>query len=483
MAYRDLREWINRLREMGELLVIDRPVSSDLELGAICRYLLDRGPNRAVLFTAVDGGTVPVLANAFASRRRVNAALEVTEANRMAFVLERWERRIPPREVPPSAAPLLEVEAQGEAVDLSRFPIPRHNPGDGGRYISFGILIVREPESGRHNLSYQRILVRGPRQGLINIEPNKHARRIWEQYRQRGEAMPVAVAIGVDPALNLAAAASPPWEVDEYDLAGAFRGEPVEVVRLPEVPLLVPAQAEIVLVGRVLPDQEELEGPFAEFTGHYGAVVPNPVLEIDRIYHRRHPIYHTLYTGRPVCDNHVIQELLRSGKVWQAVRRVLPNVTAVYCPPQGANGYTVWIALDKRHNGEPKLAMMAAWTAFQYAKHVYVVDSDVDIYDPVQREWVVATRVQADRDVWIIPEMVGHVLDPSAQGEWGAPERLGIAEVPRGTRAVMGIDATRPLGVSFPAVVEVEPEQLDRAQALVEAVVAAHGETKASSAQ
>lgn len=471
MAFLDLREWIRDLQEQGDLLTVHQTVAAREELGSVCRLLLDRGPNHAILFESVDDSPIPVFANGFSTRERVNRALGVSDHNRMQFLLERWERGIPPVEVLSREAPVKETVKTGDEASFHDFPIPWHNWEDGGPYISFGVLISQDPESGRHNLSYQRMQIVGPRRALINVEPNKHARRILDHLRERGQSMPVAVAVGLDPAINLAAAASPGSDVSEYDLAGSFRDQPVPCVRAEGGNLLVPAYAEVVFEGRILPQEFGQEGPFAEFTGHYGLVGPNPVFELDAVTTRLHPIYQTLYTGMPVCDNHVMQEFLRSGKVWQRLRETLPNITEVYCPPQGGNGFTVYIAMHKHHDGEPKLAMMAAWTTFHYVKHVVVVDADVNIYEAVQREWAVATRVQADRDVLIVPGMMGHILDPSAQGRVGEPVRLGISEVARGTRAVMGIDATRPLGVDFPKVVQVDRTMLKKAATIVDAAL------------
>jgi 2,5-furandicarboxylate decarboxylase 1 len=454
VAWRDLRQFLEHLEARGDLLTISAPVDPLFELGAICRWFLDRGPNHALFFRQVAGHQMPVVANTLATRERLDWALQIGEVPRHRFVLDRWQSTVDP--VRMSGSPPCQEEVwEGEEADLGRLPIPWHNVEDGGPYISMGILVVRDPESGVHNLSYARVQVKGARVGGIQILPEKHARRILERYQAAGQPMPVAIAIGVDPVLSLAAAASPPWGVSEYGLAGAWRGEPVEVAEARTVPVLVPAWAEIVIEGQIPPEAVEQEGPFGEFTGYYGPAGPRNRLEVQAITLRRDAIFQTLYTGLPICDNHIMQELLRSAKVWDKLRQSLPNITAVYCPPEAGNGFTVWIALKKRHEGEPRQAMLAAWTAFEYVKHVFVVDDDVDIYDARQREWAVATRVQADRDVLIVPRLIGMALDPSAQGQWGAPMRLGIEETPRTLKAGMGIDATRPLGVNYEPVVRV----------------------------
>jgi UbiD family decarboxylase len=458
MAFADLREWIDVLKQKNELMTINASVDPYLELGAICRYFIDHGPNKALLFNNVKGYSIPVLANAFSTRQRLNLALGIKDEKlREQFILEHWNKSIEPVLV--NEAVCQENVYLDENVDLNRFPIPWHNVDDGGRYISFGVLVTKDPESGIHNLSYARVQIKSNNKGGIMVTPNKHARRNMEKYWSRGENTPVSIFIGADPILKLAAAASPPYDVSEYNLAGALRGEAVKVIRSITNDLLVPADAEIVIEGEIPPDVLETEGPFGEFTGYYGPAGEREVLLVRAITHRNQPIYQTLYTGMPICDNHVMQELLRSAKVWERVKQVVPNVKAVYCPPQAGNGFTVWISMKKKHDGEPKLAMMAAWTAFEYVKHVFVVDEDVNIYDSKVREWVVATRVQADHDVLIIPGMVGMALDPSAQGRVGDPVRLGIFERARNHKAVMGIDCTKPLGVPFEKVVEV-PDRL-----------------------
>lgn len=457
MPYETMSDWLACLRDNDELLTIDAEVDPYLELGAICRWFLDHGPNKALLFNNVKGHHLPVLANVFGTRRRLDLALNLPIGeSREGFVMDRWKKSIKPI-VFDDDAPCHEVSHTGEGVDLDKLPIPWHNEGDGGRYISIGILVTKDPDGQVHNLSYARVQVREKAGGGIQITPNKHARLYMEAYHARGQAMPFAIVIGGDPVLQVAAAASPPFGHSEYELAGALRGEPVHVTKCLTSDLLVPSGAEIVLEGEIPPGVYEEEGPFGEFTGHYGDARPREVIVVKAVTHRKNPVYQTLYTGIPVCDNHILQELLRSAKVWERVKQVLPNVTAVYCPPEGGNGFTVWISLKKKHDGEARLAMMAAWTSFEYVKHVFVTDDDVDIYNPRQREWVLATRVQADHDVLIVPGMVGMALDPSAQAQWGGPARLGVFERPRNHKAVMGVDCTRPMGVKFEDVVTVSP--------------------------
>lgn len=436
---------------------IDAPVDLRFELGAMCRWFLNQGPNRALRFCNVCGHAMPVIADTLVTRERLDLALQLGDVPRYRFVLERWQSTVEPVRVA-GVPPCQEEVWRGEQADLGCFPIPWHNVEDGGPYISMGILVVRDSDTDVHNLSYARVQVKGPRLGAIQILPEKHARRILERYQAAGRPMPVAVAIGVDPVLSLAAAASPPWGISEYGLAGALRGEPVEVAEALTVPVFVPAWAEMVIEGQIPAEAVEEEGPFGEFIGYYGPMGFRTRREVRAITLRRNAIFQTLYTGLPVCDNHVMQELLRSPKVWDKLRQTLPNITAVYCPPEAGNGLTVWIAFQKRHEGEPRQAMLAAWTAFVYVKHAVLVDDDLYIYEPRQPEWAVATRVQADQDVLIVPCLAGMALGPSVRGQWGAPMRLGIAQTPRRLKAGMGIDATRPLGIPYEPVVRVPQE-------------------------
>lgn len=463
MPFSDLREWIELLKRENELIEIDAEVDPHLELGTMCRWFIDKGPNKALLFNNVKGYSMPLLANAFSTRKKLDLALQLRGEQREAFILDRWHRSIEPV-ILSGNAPCQETVIGEDEADLEKLPIPWHNVDDGGRYISMGVLVTKDPETGSHNLSYCRIQLKSGKKAGINILPNKHAKRNAEMYWERGQAMPVSIFIGSDPILKLAAAASPPYGKSEYALAGAIRGQAVELSKSVTNDILVPSHAEFVIEGEVPANLLEEEGPFGEFTGYYGPAGPREVLFVKTITHRRDPIYQTLYTGTPVCDNHIMQELLRSAKVWEKVKQVLPNVKAVYCPPEAGNGFTVWISLYKHHDGEARLAMMAAWTSFEYVKHVFVVDDDVDIYDSRQRDWALATRVQADHDVLIVSNMVGMALDPSAQARRGDPARLGVFERARNDKAVMGIDCTRPLGVHFEKVVEVPEELLKNAE-------------------
>jgi 2,5-furandicarboxylate decarboxylase 1 len=321
-------------------------------------------------------------------------------------------------------------------VDLRDLPIPVHHEKDSGAYITAGVLIAKHPATGIRNLSIHRLQVSGKNKLGILMLP-RHLMRLYKLAEENNEPLEVAIAIGLDPLLLLASQALTPPDCDELDIAGSLYGKPIKLVKAESVDLEVPAEAEIVLEGRLLPEVREMEGPFGEYPKYYGPASPKPVIELTAMTSRRKPIYQTIV---PASMEHLLLGgIPREGGLLQLVKSAVPTTCGVHLTPGGVCRYHAVISIDKQNEGEAKNAIFAAFASCQEMKHVVVVDRDVNIYDPVEVEWAIATRCQASRDVLVVPRASGNKLDPSSDD--------GVSDK-------MGIDATIPL--------EANPERFEK---------------------
>jgi 2,5-furandicarboxylate decarboxylase 1 len=309
-------------------------------------------------------------------------------------------------------------------VDLGRLPVPTHAPLDGGPFINAGVVIARDPETGRHNLSFNRMQVFGPDLAGVNINLWRHLMEFLRPAEESGRNLPICVAIGVDPVLLMAAATRYPG--DEYEVAGGLRREPIPVAPAVTCDLLVPAHAEIVLEGEILAGERRDEGPMAEFTGHYSGITRQAVARIRAITHRSQPIFETIAGASP---EHLIlgNALTREPALDTLVRAMSPRVAAVHLPPY-ASGFTAIISMTAPRPGEARSVAIVTLGSHVNVKTVIVVDDDVDIFDPVDVLWALSTRVRWDRDCVVLPGAQGNDLDPSSDE--------------RGVQAKMIIDAT-----------------------------------------
>jgi 2,5-furandicarboxylate decarboxylase 1 len=315
-----------------------------------------------------------------------------------------------------------------ERVNLTELlPIPTHNALDSGPYISAGLLISRHPRTGVQNVAIHRCQVNGPDELGILLLP-RHTLAFYGAAEAAGEALEIAIVIGVDPLTSLASQAIAPLDVDELMIAGALHGEPLQVIKCLTNEVRVPADAEIVLEGRILPHRRAPEGPFGEFPQYYGERAERHVAKIDRITHRRDAIFHTIVGG---ANEHLILGAIpREATLLGHLRRSFPNVLDVHLSMGGVGRYVLYVKLHKRQEGEPKNVIMGAFAGHYDLKHVIVVDDDVDIHNAREVEWAVVTRAQADKDLVIVANAQGSKLDPSSHD---------------GISAKLGIDATVPL--------------------------------------
>ena len=430
MPWPDLRSYLDALEARGDLLRVAGPVDWEYEAVALTRHTSDiQGP--ALLFEAMRDSEIRCLSGLFAAKRRVAWALDVAESELDAAYRERENWSIPPT-LMIGTPPCQEIVLTGDQIDLNALPILRHYERDGGRYITAGLQVAKDPGTGIRNVTISRMLLLDDRRLSVFAPPGRHLRTIIERWRERGEPAEIAIAIGPEPATQIASQARPPYGVDEFGVAGGLRGEPVELARCVSIDVEVPATSEIVIEGRTIPGELVVDGPFGEYPGTYSDAKPTPIVEVTAITMRAGGIYQNTLTGMPMTENHWMMEPAAVSLAWRESLKITPEVVAVNVTPGGATRHHVVVSIKKRHPAEARNLGLALLAGPLGAKLVTVVDEDIDVYDPLQVEWAVNTRVQADRDVIIVPNLYSPTLDPSAPA-------------PR-TSAKMAIDATAPLG-------------------------------------
>ncbi len=438
MPFPDLRSFLDLLRQRGELVDIEGEVDPRYEIAAYIRKTSDiQGP--ALFFPKVRGHSMPVVGGVFATRERALLALEADNQSALPRFLHALQHPLPTE--PVSEGPCQEVVYLGDQVDLGRLPIPTQGRLDPGPYILAGIQISQDPETGSRNASIYRMQVKGRDRLALSAHAFQDISVQFSRAEARNEPLDIAVAIGVDPVISLATQAKVPYGYDELTLAGGLRGEPITVVPCKTVDLMVPAAAEIIIEGRVLPGIREEEGPFGEFGGYYGPVEHDPIVQVTAITHRHDAFFQTVLTGIPITENHVMKELPYEAALFADLKRVYPNVRNVHYSPAGGAQHLAIIALDQKYRGEARNVILAALGHHSRPKYVIVVDNDVDIYDLNKVVWAMVFRSQPDQDVIIVPRMAGGPRDPST------PE-LDMT-------AVMGFDATEPIGEGFPPFFEI----------------------------
>jgi 2,5-furandicarboxylate decarboxylase 1 len=418
---RSLREWLDHLEARDRLKVLKPGTGLRFELAAIAKRLDGR---RATLFPKPDGHPFPVVSGLISDRGWMAEAMGVEPAELLARFEDAALNPLPLQEV--KSAPVQEVVHR--QIDLAKLlPLPTHNEHDSGPYVTAGILITRNPRTGQQNVSIHRCQLSGPNRLGVLLLP-RHAHMFFEMAEEQGAPLDAAIVVGVDPLTLLASQAIAPMDVDELTIAGALQGRPLPVVKCLGSELRVPAEAEIVIEGRFLPRVREPEGPFGEFPQYYGERGDRHVMEVDVVTHRKDAIFHTVGGGG--LEHLLLGAIPREATLLAHLRRTFPNVLDVHLSPGGIMRYHLYVQIKKRQEGEAKNIMMGAFAGSFDVKHVVVVDDDVDIHNPTEVEWAVATRFQADRDLLIVPESQGSKLDPSTRN---------------GVGAKMGMDATKPL--------------------------------------
>jgi 4-hydroxy-3-polyprenylbenzoate decarboxylase len=334
--------------------------------------------------------------------------------------------KIPPVEV--SDGPIFENVTEGDKVDLFSLPAPRFAPLDGGRYIGTAVsLVTKDPDTGWTNLGTYRMQLFDKNRSAIQIHHGKHGDLMLDRYRELKQPMPAAAVIGGPPVLFLLASSTAPWGVSEYDLAGALRGAPIEVIKSDMTGLWIPATAEIVLEGEINPDRSTYaqEGPFGEYTGYYsakgGKEYLEPVLLVKRMLCRNQPIFWITTTGKPITDIHMLGALQITASIWSDLREMrIPGIVSVYSLPEGCGRLTVVVSVKQRYPGHSTQVghAVAGSTSGHYRlKNIIIVDDDVPADDIQQVLWAISTRLEAKRGVHVLRGTRGGPLDPAVHIE------------------------------------------------------------------
>ncbi len=456
MSASDLREFIQQLEQQGELKRISQQVDPHLEMTEIAdRVLRAEGP--ALLFENPKGSAVPVLANLFGTPKRVALGMgqeSVEHLREVGQILAYLKEPEPPKgfrdaveklpifkqvlNMSPkvrSRAPCQEVVVEGDEVDLSQWPIQTCWPEDAGPLITWGLVVTRGPNKDRQNLGIYRQQVVGKNKVIMRWLSHRGGAIDFREWKEShpGEPFPVAVVIGADPATILAAVTPVPDSLSEYAFAGLLRGSKTEVVNCIGSDLQVPARAEIILEGTIDPDELAAEGPFGDHTGYYNEVENFPLLTIDRITHRRDPIYHSTYTGRPP-DEPAILGLALNEVFVPILKKQFPEIVDFYLPPEGCSYRMAVVSMKKQYPGHAKRVMMGVWSflrQFMYTKFIIVTDDDIDVRNWEDVIWALTTRMDPARDTTLIENTPIDYLD--------------FASPVSGLGSKMGMDATNKL--------------------------------------
>jgi UbiD family decarboxylase len=415
----DLRSFLDLIKRTrpAEFQIVSRPIDPAYEITGLVAKLEKEGRRRPVLlFENVKGTRFPVITNLHASRSRLAAAINSAPDTLLPTYLRAMERPLPPTVV--ATGPVKEVVRRGGDVDLMALPQIVHHDRDAGPYVTAAISFAKDPSSDTWNCAYNRLMIQGRDRSSIHLTLGKHLWEFAKIAEARGQALPVAFAIGVHPAIALGALAIGSIDEDERAIMGALLGEPLELVKCETSDVLVPAHAELVLEGEILPEGRVAEGPFGEFTGYSLGERQREIVRYTAITHRRDAMFQDITVAH--LDHMLLSTIPMEANLYRAVRAMVPSVKAVRVP----GPFTCYVSIEQRLPGQAKNAIMAVLGADLYMKRVVVVDHDVDVFDDRQVNWALATRCQPDRDIAIITNARGSDLDPSTRedgytAKWG----------------------------------------------------------------
>lgn len=387
-SFRALLDWLDG---RGLLAHVKRPVDPAYELTAVLRRT-QKGPNVGLLFAQVTGSPLPVATNVMARRETLAAALGLTPERLLPDLAAREARSLAPETV--AAAPVQEIVLGADELDVARdVPQVIHSERDAGAYITAGIFLARHPETGVYNASFNRAQLVGGDRMCVRMMAPQHLGQYQAAAEAKEEPLPVAIIIGAPPALMLAAASKIPYEADELAAAGAWQGAALRVVPAKTVPLMVPADAEMVIEGEIVPNRREDEGPFGEFMDAYVEVGRNHVFRARALTRRRDAVYHVILAGG--AEDIALLSLMLQMEIFKAVSPHA-RVVDVGCPGQILGCV---VAIEKIRDEQAKAAMEAALGAHRWMKFVVVVDADVDPHDAVEVMWAIHTRFSPDNGV------------------------------------------------------------------------------------
>ncbi|MEB3228285.1 MAG: UbiD family decarboxylase [Synechocystis sp.] len=448
---RDLRGFIQFLEARGQLRRITAEVNPDLEVAEIANRMLQAG-GPGLLFENIKGSPFPVAVNLMGTVERICWAmnmehpLELEDLGRKLALLQQPK---PPKKISQAVdfgkvlfdvlkakpgrnffPPCQEMIIQGDDLDLNQIPLIRPYPGDAGKIITLGLVITKDCETGTPNVGVYRLQLQSKTTMTVHWLSVRGGARHLRKAAEQGKKLEVAIALGVDPLIIMAAATPIPVDLSEWLFAGLYGGSGVALAKCKTVDLEVPADSEFVLEGTITPGEVLPDGPFGDHMGYYGGVEDSPLVRFHCLTHRKNPIYLTTFSGRPPKEEAMMAIAL--NRIYTPIlRQQVSEITDFFLPMEALSYKAAIISIDKAYPGQAKRAALAFWSAlpqFTYTKFVIVVDKDINIRDPRQVVWAISSKVDPVRDVFILPETPFDTLD-------FASEKIGL-----GGR--MGIDAT-----------------------------------------
>ena len=456
MPFKDLRAFLEKLEEKKETVHIKTEVDPKYEIAAIANKV-NRQKGPALYFEKVKGHDVPLVCNLFGTTKRYSMAFETTYEE----LPNEWIKRGAKGPVAPKivkTGPCKENKMFGDDINLLKFTIPIWNEKDAGRYITFGSVVTRDPDTGVQNAGMYRMMVHDKKTTGILLPPFRHAELHRQRYEARGEACPISIALGIDPSLGLSTVVPYPQDVDEYHMAGALRGgKPVELVKCETNDILVPASSEIVIEGEIPIGVTKWEGPFGEFTGYYGKPLDRLVINVKAITFRNKPIYHGLYMGIPVPPTE--ETIVRGLPIKLEILRTCPLPGIKKLSLTGMGAFNCVVSVKKEFDGFGKMmacSILGLW-AGRSIKTIIVVDDDIDPENWDEVDWALAGRLFPDKDVEILKDYICVPLDPTL--------RARSREYGMSVCSKMIIDATRPIREDFPESTRPKPDVMKKVEA------------------
>ena len=416
-----LRSFLKQMKKQKQVLNIKDELSTRFEIPFVMKKFDSQG--LILVFEKVKGYKTKIVANVCGTRERLCAALNVSKDELYRKLLEAWRSPEKPKIVEDG-----KVKAVKEK-DLSRIPILTHFENDAGPYITSAVVYAKSNDGKVENVSVHRLQVLDEKHLAIRLVP-RHLFKLWQTAKEEGKDLDVSISIGVHPAVLLAASSPVPFGVNEFEIANTLMDGELCLIKCENVDAYAPADAELVLEGRISTTEEVVEGPFVDITGTYDIERKQPVVEILGVMHRENYLYQALLPSG--AEHRLLMGLPREALIWEAVSKVVPKVHAVNLSAGGSGWLHAILSIEKQLDGDGKNALLAAFAAHPSLKHAVVVDVDIDVFNPSDVEWAIATRFQASEDLIIIENVRGSTLDSSADQETGLTTK-------------MGLDATMPL--------------------------------------
>ncbi len=456
---KDLRTYLKQLvsRYPDSLKVVDKETDPRFGITAYASKLAQSGQYPGLLFTNVKGSELSCISNLLTSNERIALYLDCDVQDIPRVYGERLKKPVAPVEVSKQEAPVKENVIREEEADLGKLPIPVHNEMDGGPYLSAGVMIIRDPESGVLNAGIYRHQIFGRREMGVWFLGAHHGGLIYKKYKKQGKPAPIAIAIGHHPGFVMGAVSRIQGIGGEYEAAGALMGEALRLVKAETSDLLVPADAEIIIEGEILPDRDHAEGPFGEWPGHYLGGGSVPIIRVTCITHRNHAIFQDIVaSGR---EHLVVGAIPRSGSIYHAVKEVVPSLKSVNVPHYSR--MHCYLSLHKERDSDVKKAAFAALnTEQENLRAIVVVDDDINVFNGEEVAWAIGTRFDATRDLLVIPNWNGPGGLLPTNWEYHADGK----HTPRMSSAVI-VDATKPAPpIQYPKRAVVPQEHVGLAQ-------------------